>query len=723
MAVLSDLYNRGDVTAQHTVGGLAGGIVGGDLSSLSASYSTGTVTGTMDSGDSTVSALVGRLYSGQLSYSYALEGTAGRLYTLGTQNGTTTQIVSHVEFQSRSWLQSDSFFEAMGNFAEDYAKDTEGLNDGYPVLAFQNSDLLEAAKQAAIRELTAYRDLSQYKGLAKAAAQEVKEAALTAIENARSRDEADALLAQAKADLDAIPNDPNYGLQLEALKEKLAQAKALEQKGGALYTQDSWNSFTAAIAGIDYLLETGFESQEQADKYLGYLSTNQENLAYREADYTAVDEALASMPQDLSGYTDDSASALQAAVAAVVRGKDITQQDQVDAMAQAIRAALSGLVKKDDGKGDGKGDEALDWSSLPDGVYALDFTMVKMNRTDLSMSNDAVNHTAKLEVKNGQYTLTVNFKGLHYLNRFGYLAKLSYYEDGYTYGSYGSVSGSLSAATVLATQKTSDGTDVSDEFNAPGGVAEGQLYPLTVSFPVVNTAKADAEGLIPLHVFVPVMEDIAAGNGDQDVLMKLDKSSLKRVSQSDPSFEPEAPEELSPAVDVTDEKTGVTVHADKGVFPEGVRLVVTEITSGDAYTQAAKSLSEVGKKFRLYEVHFEDKDGSQVQPNGAVTVSYPVPADFTGSKLALYRINADGSKTLVKGSLDGGRYTVVTKSFSSYALVEKGSTAANNGTNSGSKRPQTGDPFGIALFAALTAASAGALILAGAKKRRFKEGE
>ena len=37
-------------------------------------------------------------------------------------------------------------------------------------------------------------------------------------------------------------------------------------------------------------------------------------------------------------------------------------------------------------------------------------------------------------------------------------------------------------------------------------------------------------------------------------------------------------------------------------------------------------------------------------------------------------MNEDGSKTLIKGTVENGTYSVIQKSFSQYALVEKGST-------------------------------------------------
>ncbi|WP_337756656.1 LPXTG cell wall anchor domain-containing protein [Gemmiger sp.] len=63
------------------------------------------------------------------------------------------------------------------------------------------------------------------------------------------------------------------------------------------------------------------------------------------ADYTAVDAALAEANElDRTLYTD--LSAVDTAVANVVRGYDRTHQSEVDAMAQAIRDAVKNLVLK-----------------------------------------------------------------------------------------------------------------------------------------------------------------------------------------------------------------------------------------------------------------------------------------------------------------------------------------------------------------------------------------
>ncbi len=65
------------------------------------------------------------------------------------------------------------------------------------------------------------------------------------------------------------------------------------------------------------------------------------------ADYTAVDAALATVPENLSIYTEESVAAVTAAVEAVERGLTSDKQEKVDAMAQAIIDAVAGLIRAD----------------------------------------------------------------------------------------------------------------------------------------------------------------------------------------------------------------------------------------------------------------------------------------------------------------------------------------------------------------------------------------
>ena len=65
------------------------------------------------------------------------------------------------------------------------------------------------------------------------------------------------------------------------------------------------------------------------------------------ADYSAVEAAMAAIPSDLTVYTDESVAALNTAVDGVVRGKALASQANVNAMAQAIENAIAALQYKD----------------------------------------------------------------------------------------------------------------------------------------------------------------------------------------------------------------------------------------------------------------------------------------------------------------------------------------------------------------------------------------
>ena len=68
-------------------------------------------------------------------------------------------------------------------------------------------------------------------------------------------------------------------------------------------------------------------------------------MTYLPADYTKVDEAIAKANAlNKDNYKDF--TAVEAAVKAVVRGKNITEQSEVDKMAKAIEDAIAALEKK-----------------------------------------------------------------------------------------------------------------------------------------------------------------------------------------------------------------------------------------------------------------------------------------------------------------------------------------------------------------------------------------
>lgn len=118
----------------------------------------------------------------------------------------------------------------------------------------------------------------------------------------------------------------------------IAKANALEK--------DNYKDFSAVETAVNAVVR-GKMLSEQAD--VDAMAQAIENaitaLQYKDADYTKVDEAIAKANAlNKDAYTNF--TAVEAAINAVVRDKNITEQGEVDAMAKAIEDAITALVKK-----------------------------------------------------------------------------------------------------------------------------------------------------------------------------------------------------------------------------------------------------------------------------------------------------------------------------------------------------------------------------------------
>ena len=133
------------------------------------------------------------------------------------------------------------------------------------------------------------------------------------------------------------------------------------------------------------------------------------------ADYRAVDEAMAAIPADLTVYTDESVAALNTAVDGVVRGKALASQANVNAMAQAIQAAIIALQYKDADytKVDAaiakakalKKDDYKDFSAVETAVNAVvhDKNITEQSEVDV-MAKAIEDAIAALQYKDADYT-------------------------------------------------------------------------------------------------------------------------------------------------------------------------------------------------------------------------------------------------------------------------------------------------------------------------------
>lgn len=316
----------------------------------------------------------------------------------------------------------------------------------------------------------------------------------------------------------------------EDLKAALDKAKAIEQ---GKKTDDAWQKLQQAIDAAQKQYDNDKASQTMVDAVVSSLNSAIDEFN-ASPDVVVVDKAaLTSAIADAKAIeqgkkSNEALQNLQTAIAAAQKVADDSEasQDAVDGAVSALQEAVNVFNATPDVS------DALDFSNLAEGTYTVNVDMYKMDRVSKSMSDQAINHEVELTVKGGEYYLTFDFQGLKYLGQFGYLGWLKYYDQGYTYSEYGYPQGDAVDATVLTTQKNADGSDVYDTFNTVGSADKlfDGLYPDKVQIKYVQTARDDADGYVPLQVFVPVMESISAGTGTQDVLAKVDKASVKKAS-------------------------------------------------------------------------------------------------------------------------------------------------------------------------------------------------
>ena len=121
--------------------------------------------------------------------------------------------------------------------------------------------------------------------------------------------------------------------------EAIAKANALKK--------DDYKDFSAVESAVNAVVRgKNITEQGEVDDMVKAIETALSALQYKDADYTKVDAAIAKANAlNKDNYKDF--SAVETAVNAVARGKNITQQAEVDAMAKAIEDAITALQYKD----------------------------------------------------------------------------------------------------------------------------------------------------------------------------------------------------------------------------------------------------------------------------------------------------------------------------------------------------------------------------------------
>ena len=170
-----------------------------------------------------------------------------------------------------------------------------------------------------------------------------------------------------------------------------------------------------------------------------------------------------------------------------------------------------------------------DVKNLPDGTYKITTDALKFYGKDGDPSMAAAGldkDNTKLIVKNGQYSVNVNFKPISFGGLNGYLGDLKYYDGDKTHSNRYDIQDNEFKDTTIVENYSENEKDVFIDVykkKFPGRT----VYPKTLSYSV-DKNKIDANNKLETftQVFVPVMEALPNGSGTQRMILKYDLSSL-----------------------------------------------------------------------------------------------------------------------------------------------------------------------------------------------------
>ena len=165
------------------------------------------------------------------------------------------------------------------------------------------------------------------------------EAAVNAVVHDKNITEQSEVDAMAKAIEDAIAALQYKGADYTKVDAAIAKANALNK--------DNYKDFTGVEAAVNAVVrDKNITEQSEVDAMAKTIEDAIAALQYKDADYTKVDAAIAKANAlNKDNYKDF--TGVEAAVNAVVRDKNITEQSEVDAMAKAIEDAIAALQYKD----------------------------------------------------------------------------------------------------------------------------------------------------------------------------------------------------------------------------------------------------------------------------------------------------------------------------------------------------------------------------------------
>ena len=433
------------------------------------------------------------------------------------------------------------------------------------------------------------------------------------------------------------------------------------------YTEASAAALDEAVAAVDFG-KTNL-MQEEMDEWASGIRAALNGLEILPADYTlmrnALDRALA---VNRGLYTADSLLELDRLLLSVDYDMDISEQSSLDSLAAEIEAAVGALVYRE-----------ADYS-LVNAAVSRSFAIDRKKYTDASLAN------LDLALQSVEYGLDITNQSR--VDAFADSIELAISALVARAADYGDVDAAVARANAInrAYYTPESLKALDDAVNAVDRTLSYDDYEAVARFAAdINSALENLEYLPADYSAVDAA--IARTNGIDRVLWS--SASLTMLDQSVQSVDRSLNITMQSVVDsyaelingkidsleyapvsLRNNAEGVVVTSSaKEIYP-GTSLSVTRLDPSDI---SSANFAVGGKvKSALYYDISLIRNGSKVQPDGAVTVKIRIPDGVSADKCKVYHVTDDPVEPLVKftSSIDGVYIVFETTHFSEFAVIE-----------------------------------------------------